>query len=136
MLMTEGKNRILIAEDDERTKHALGRALVMEFNAKICGASTRAEALRAIETSRGEICVIITDINMPSSEDGNAVVRRAIEENIPVIVTTAVPELVRREVRGNCLGILCKPIDLETLFKKIESVIPEPLQSSDRAPRT
>ena len=113
------RNEILIAEDDEKTRSRLTRYLIKEFKVSISTASNRTEALEAIEKSRDNLLLVITDMRMPDVDDGDIVASRAIEEGIPVIITTGTPEDVPREIKGKCLEVLSKPIALIGLTELI-----------------
>ena len=117
------KNEALIAEDHLPTLERLQKCLLKELDIQVSSASDRTEALRVIAEKRSELFLVITDIRMPSATDGNTIAQRAIEEGIPVIIITALPESIYEEVREKCVTVFKKPIDLMTLLDTVEPLI-------------
>jgi CheY-like chemotaxis protein len=82
---------------------------------------------------------IVLDFSMPRM-DGAEVLRRlkadARTRSIPVVMVTAVPELVDREARGACAAFLEKPCEPDRLMETLDELTPSesPLgRESDRS---
>jgi CheY-like chemotaxis protein len=69
---------------------------------------------------------IVLDFSMPRM-DGAEVLRRLKADDrtrtIPVVMVTAVPELVARDARGSCAAFLEKPCEPDHLMQTIEDVV-------------
>jgi CheY-like chemotaxis protein len=69
---------------------------------------------------------IVLDFSMPRM-DGAEVLRRLKADErtrrIPVVMVTAVPELVARDARGSCAAFLEKPCEPDRLMQTIEDLV-------------
>ena len=72
---------------------------------------------------------IVLDFSMPKM-DGAEVLRRLKADErtrgIPVVMVTAVPELVGRDARGFCAAFLEKPCEPDRLMQTIEDLVRGP----------
>jgi CheY-like chemotaxis protein len=69
---------------------------------------------------------IVLDFSMPKM-DGAEVLRRLKADertrDIPIVMVTAVPELVERDARGRCAAFLEKPCEPDRLMETIEDLV-------------
>jgi CheY-like chemotaxis protein len=69
---------------------------------------------------------IVLDFSMPRM-DGAEVLRRLKADErtrtIPVVMVTAVPELVARDARGSCAAFLEKPCEPDRLMQTIQGIV-------------
>ncbi|HET6337045.1 MAG TPA: chemotaxis protein CheB [Polyangiales bacterium] len=114
--------RILIVDDDRRTREAVHEVLVLT-GALIELATSAAEGMRAIDTFKPQ--VILCDIAMPV-EDGYSFIRklRAKEAKGPAIPALALTALAAQEDRRRALAAgfqlhLAKPIDIDRLREAV-----------------
>ena len=72
---------------------------------------------------------IVLDFSMPKM-DGAEVLRRLKADertrSIPVVMVTAVPELVGRDARSSCAAFLEKPCEPDKLMETIEDLVRGP----------
>ena len=114
---------LLLAEDDQSVREALGRALKFEgYDVRAVGDGAQAlEALTVIEPD-----VIVLDVMMPSV-DGLTACRRIREKGLrtPVLMLTARHDVADR-VAGLDAGAddyLVKPFDLEELLARLRALV-------------
>ncbi len=69
---------------------------------------------------------IVLDFSMPKM-DGAEVLRRLKADErtrpIPVVMVTAVPELVARDARASCAELIAKPCEPDLLVKTLEDLV-------------
>ncbi|MCI4664867.1 MAG: response regulator [Neomegalonema sp.] len=118
--------RILIAEDDPTNQKVFLGALEMS-GYEIDIANDGVEAIEALERKRFDL--VLMDINMPRMSGDEAIVQiRAADapfKSVPIIVVTA---LTSRDARRQYCEMgandyLAKPIDIEVLVKKVDSMV-------------
>ncbi len=118
-----GPSRVLIAEDDQRVRESLTRALLME-RYLVDTAANGAEALLTISSTHPD--VVVLDMMMPIL-DGLTACRRLREsgDRTPVLILTARHEISDR-VAGLDAGAddyLVKPFVLEELLARLRALL-------------
>ncbi len=114
---------VLIVDDEERLRKALGRSLCQE-NSQTLTAASGEEALDLLEKRR--IDLVITDLIMPGM-DGMALVR-SIKSRVPsmkIIILTAygTAESMREAEELGVAWHLAKPFDLAQLKAKVNELL-------------
>jgi DNA-binding NtrC family response regulator len=108
--------RVLIAEDNDSLREALGAALQAE-GLEVHLATTAEEAYRSAQA--GDFDVVLSDICMPDNFDGAALVRRlsGASPGIPIVLMTGFDQPGGREsaLAEGAVDYLLKPIRLERL---------------------
>lgn len=86
-----GKTKVLIVDDAERVRKAIGWILESDGEFEICGfAADGVECLKLMEILKPDL--ITLDINMPVMEGIEALKRiRQISKTIPVVIVSALP---------------------------------------------
>jgi two-component system response regulator MprA len=116
-------SRVLYADDDQRVRESVARALVFE-GYDVETAADGEQALAGIEAAKPD--VIILDVSMPNL-DGLTACRhlRQRGDRTPVLMLTA-----RHEVRDRVAGLdagaddyLVKPFDLEELLARLRALL-------------
>jgi EAL domain-containing protein (putative c-di-GMP-specific phosphodiesterase class I)/ActR/RegA family two-component response regulator len=117
------RGRVLLVEDQEPLRRAYGRLLEKAgFEAAL--ASSGEEALAAIV--RGDIEVIVSDINMPGM-DGIALLRAVREHDLdlPVILVTGYPSIdsAARAIEYGALKYLIKPVEQNAFVESVADAV-------------
>jgi two-component system response regulator MprA len=123
MAVTTDPTKLLLAEDDQSVREALGRALKFE-GYDVHAVADGAQALEALLSIDPE--VIVLDVMMPNV-DGLTACRRIREKGIrtPVLMLTARHDVADR-VAGLDAGAddyLVKPFDLEELLARLRALV-------------
>ena len=123
MAVTTDPTKLLLAEDDQSVREALGRALKFE-GYDVHAVADGAQALEALLSIEPE--VIVLDVMMPNV-DGLTACRRIREKGIrtPVLMLTARHDVADR-VAGLDAGAddyLVKPFDLEELLARLRALV-------------
>lgn len=115
--------RILLVEDDETLRDLISRNLRIRGHEVIEAASARA-ALAQLRTQ--QLDLVLLDINLPD-QTGWDILRAAVseqllpvvsqEENIPVVVLSAVRVTAARLAEFHPLAYLPKPFPMEALLR-------------------
>jgi CheY-like chemotaxis protein len=110
---------ILLVDDDPTMRFYLFRLLTTICalegkDVKINIAKNGEEAIQLIDTLRGELAFVLSDVSMPKV-DGNGVAKHAILNCIPIILATATPALVDSAVAQQCHTVIEKPFTLTEL---------------------
>lgn len=124
--MTDGKGRILVVEDDEKSARLMDELLSIHgYEPVIASSGSEAVALAGRLRPR----LILMDIQLPDS-DGSAVLR-TIRDNpdnhgVPIVAVTAFAMNGDRErlLADGFDGYLSKPIDVATMVDEIAALIP------------
>jgi len=121
--MTSAKGLVLLAEDDERERKALGRAL----RGAGYGVEEVADCTQAMAAlSRATFQVLLTDINMPglSGMDLLAHVREK-HADVAVVLMTGLPtvDTAVEALRDGAIDYITKPIQPESLFERLEAAL-------------
>ncbi len=100
--------RIMIVEDEFLIRLTLSEVLSDE-GYEVIEAESGDEAIRLLQG--GRIDVLLTDIQLPGSLDGRALVRqaRATRPDLPVIFMTGRPEAMGRDAAGALDAFISKP---------------------------
>lgn len=111
--------RIVIADDDTRTREYLWTSLVWLGHTVIAGARTGRELIEQCRELEPEL--VVTDIKMPDM-DGIAAAREVCQNKlIPVILITGYedPDYVERAAHELVLAYLVKPVRAQSLAPAI-----------------
>ena len=114
---------ILIAEDEEINYLYLETLLSEKY--KIVHAKNGLEAVEIIKNNL-KIDLVLMDLKMPLMNGYKATKElRKLNSNIPIIAQTAYSTKADKEkaISAGCNDFISKPIDIETLFKTIESYL-------------
>jgi PAS domain S-box-containing protein len=114
---------ILIVEDDPLSSKFL-EAILEDSGAQILLAKDGKEAID-IAKKHESLDMILMDIQLPGMNGNEATIEiRKIRENIPVIAQTAhaMPEDKKKSLEAGCDDYITKPINMDLLLDKIESV--------------
>jgi CheY-like chemotaxis protein len=125
--MSMENKHILVVEDDDDVRSLLERALLMG-GYRVTLASHGREALTILESLSEEAQPhgILLDLMMPVM-DGETFLAHWSEakhpgrQNQKVIVATARGNALPESVTAHCVDVLAKPMDLETLYRVIET---------------
>ena len=112
--------RLLIVDDDADVLSGLSAILADSYQVTV--ALDGEEGLRALET--GVFDAVLLDLMMPVM-DGATLLRemRARDIDVPVVMTSASPDLTRIASAAGATMWLAKPFDLRTLEAALRSVI-------------
>lgn len=121
---------VLVVEDEVKTRESLISVLNSRF-AKVIGAQNGDEGLKKFKKFKPDL--VITDIAMPIM-DGLDMAKeiKEISDDVPVVVLSAFSEKDRL-LRSIDIGIdkyLIKPIDVEELFKVLDELIGEKIDTN------
>lgn len=121
---------VLVVEDEIKTRESLISVLNSRF-AKVIGAQNGDEGLKKFKKFKPDL--VITDIAMPIM-DGLDMAKeiKEISDDVPVVVLSAFSEKDRL-LRSIDIGIdkyLIKPIDVEELFKVLDELIGEKIDTN------
>ena len=123
--MSDAKNTILIAEDDEINFFYMNALLTRETDSKIFHAKNGRDAIELFKTNN-DIKLILMDIKMPEI-DGLEATRqiKLINPDIPIIAITAYAMSgdEERVLAAGCDGYLSKPISKEKLLSKMAEFV-------------
>ncbi|MPV61554.1 DNA-binding response regulator [Campylobacter hepaticus] len=116
---------ILVVEDEAKARESLINILSNRFS-KVIGAQNGDEGFKKFKPD-----LVITDIAMPIM-DGLDMAReiKEISNDVPIVVLSAYSEK-ERLLRSIDIGIdkyLIKPIDIEELFKVLDSLVDEKIE--------
>lgn len=121
---------VLVVEDEIKTRESLISVLNSRF-AKVIGAQNGDEGLKKFKKFKPDL--VITDIAMPIM-DGLDMAKeiKEISDDVPVVALSAFSEKDRL-LRSIDIGIdkyLIKPIDVEELFKVLDELIGEKIDTN------
>ena len=126
-------DRVLLIDDDPWVRSVLDE-LLRDEGYRVVRAATGGEGLRLAEQTRP--AVILLDLHLPDTP-GVQMLRtlkdRAATREIPVLVVSAHPELLR-ECQDCAEGVHSKPFDLTALLDHVRRLLPG--ASATRSPRT
>ena len=132
-----GKQRILVADDEEGIRESLN--LILGDDYTLTFAMDGQDALRKLGDAVFDLALI--DIKMPKL-DGLEVMKRLKAEQIhvPIVVLTAYQsvELAREAVKLGALDYLPKPFERDRILQSIESALREAgkRRGESRQPKT
>lgn len=116
--MTDGDSiRIVLADDDQLLRYALGALLALDGAITIVGeAADGAEAVTAVQREHPDVLVI--DLEMPET-DGlhavDAILRDAPDQKILMLTRHARPGVLRRALKAGVRGFMSKSADPELI---------------------
>jgi DNA-binding response OmpR family regulator len=121
--MVEAHHRVLVVDDDVRSRDAVAQILGEEgYDAAV--ASDGEEACSLLASWRPEL--VVTDLNMPRL-DGRGLLQRVhtVLPGIPVIILSArgVAEAGRLTEGMGAAGFFAKPVRVEDLLARIRALI-------------
>ncbi|KAA6224597.1 MULTISPECIES: response regulator transcription factor [unclassified Campylobacter] len=122
---------IMVVEDEAKIREGLVSMLTLYFN-KVIGAQNGNEGLKKFKKFNPNL--VLTDIAMPIM-DGLDMARsiKEIAKDTPIIVLSAFSEK-ERLLKSIDIGIdkyLIKPVDIEELFRVLESVVSNKIHASN-----
>ncbi len=135
--LRRGAGRVLVVEDEEVLRRALGRVLA-QLGYEVVEAGDGAAGVEAFRAHRGQLAAVLLDHVMPVMSGRDAYrVMRALDPSVPVIVVSGrLDEPVEAELRE--LGIhavLGKPFEIEALSETLRAAVgPPPGATTDVAP--
>jgi CheY-like chemotaxis protein len=120
----EGKNKILLVEDDEDTRIALSMLFELEGFEVINAADGEEAYLRAV-TEHPDL--IVTDINMPRV-NGLDLIRLIREDgrigNVPIVAMSAVEkQQLNRAVELGAVATCQKPIEFDKFISLVAKIV-------------
>lgn len=116
---------ILHVEDEIVFRRRFRGVLEKEFaEIRMIGVGNGELAIRLIEEVHYALSLVITDIGLPG-QNGNQVARKAFEKDIPIIILCGSPMDIAEDVAGKCRGIFNKPVSLDRIISRINSIITE-----------
>jgi PAS domain S-box-containing protein len=124
-LTTEGKEHILLVDDEESIVYA-GKIVLERLGYKVTALKSSSEALEIFNKNPDEFDLVITDQTMPAMTGAELASKMMlIRPAIPVILTTGYSELITRE-KAKKLGIrdyIMKPFLARDLAKSIRRIM-------------
>ena len=127
--MPDGKERILVVEDEELLSVLIDTVLT-DQGYTVLKAKDGAEAVDLYRTYDGDIDLVLTDLSLPEI-DGWQVCRqiRSLNPRVKLMVTTgAMDTRIEKELRKQGIhGFIQKPCSAEDMVDKIRSVLVRPL---------
>jgi CheY-like chemotaxis protein len=123
MTGTARKMRVLVADDDSAIRALVCRVLERR-GYDVETASDGAEAIELLD--RAEFDLLVLDLMMPRV-DGIGVINDLTTRPAPrppvLVMTAAVPDILRRVPEGSVAGVIMKPFDLELLLQAVDAAI-------------
>lgn len=114
------KKSVLIVDDEPRISKVFGIKLKLCGYNVICAASGE-EAIDLTRTQRPNIMLL--DMVMPGMTGLDVLEKIRAFSNMPVLVFTARPEMVRPALERGANDYIIKPLDPDMLVDKIKSII-------------
>ena len=125
-------HRILLADDNEQLRRGLA-TILEEEGYSVVEASNGNEALRDIDSSSTEFCLLITDLAMPDMEGLELItLLRKSHPKLPIVAISGTFEgrfLHAAKILG-AKEILQKPFRRSAFLEAVESALPEKLMSA------
>ena len=126
----EGKNKILLVDDDPKNIFALKLTLIARGFACVCAQDAR-EAIATLHNDKGEIGLVLMDMMMPGIDGYEAMNLIKDDEHINDIPIVAVTAQAMNGDREKCLeagaaAYLSKPIDVDQLLVVINEHLNAP----------
>jgi DNA-binding NarL/FixJ family response regulator len=113
--------RVLLVEPDRRVRQALHSLLSAEPDMQICAAAgTAAAALALARTERPDVA--LTEMLLPSPEDGIGLVEELSRQGLPVLVLTAAARMREQARRCGAVAFLEKDGQVEEIMSALRSV--------------
>ncbi len=127
--------RILVVEDDEAARNAVGRVL-RKLGYRVLTAPGPTRALQAFQEAGGAVDLVVTDVMMPGMS-GVTMVGRMVESR-PRIRALYISGYVQGEVEwkgapGAVTAFLSKPMSVEDLAEKVREVLESEVESDVEA---
>ena len=129
---------MLVVDDDAEVRDLYGALLLFYGFCVEAAADGRTGLALAAEHLPD---AVVLDFSMPEMDGGEVLGRLKADARtrlIPVVMLTAVPELVGPNARGACAAFLAKPCEPEVLVRTLTSVmapIATPIAPSEEPPR-
>ena len=126
--MTEGKGRVLIAEDNEDIRDIV-EAIFMARGDHVTLARDGEEAWKLYQEQKGELSVLLTDFGMPKMT-GDELIRRVKQDNpnFPIVLYTAGEENIKRAKEAGADYVLEKPFENKVLAETVRKAIDDKKQ--------
>jgi PAS domain S-box-containing protein len=123
-----GSETLLLVEDDEMVRHLVSRMLKSR-GYTVLAASDGTDALRQVESHRGPIDMLITDVVMPGMS-GREVAQRVttLRPQVTVLYLSGYTDdaIVRHGMLEPGIAFLQKPFSADVLARKIREVLDAP----------
>jgi len=123
-----GSETLLLVEDDEMVRHLVSRMLKSR-GYTVLAASDGTDALRQVESHRGPIDMLITDVVMPGMS-GREVTQRVttLRPQVTVLYLSGYTDdaIVRHGMLEPGIAFLQKPFSADVLARKIREVLDAP----------
>jgi signal transduction histidine kinase len=116
-------SHVLLVEDDDEVA-ALVTEMLMQLSMVSTRASSAAAALGALANDR-EVDLVFSDVMMPGGMNGVELAReiKRRRPGLPIILTTAYAEAVRRDAEAEGVALLPKPYRLDDLDTAIRTAL-------------
>ncbi|MEJ2182310.1 MAG: PAS domain S-box protein [Nitrospirota bacterium] len=124
-LPAEGKETVLVAEDDRSVRHLISQVLE-RYGYRPLTAADGQEALRTFKEHERDVDLLILDIAMPKKRGDQAFEEiRRMRPDIKVIFITgyAAPDVHAEEILDNGYPVLQKPISPKDLLATVSGVL-------------
>jgi PAS domain S-box-containing protein len=123
--VSTGRGRVLVVDDDDDIRAVLGRALTFA-GYEIVAAGNGVEALQMLETDRGPVDLLLTDVVMPAM--GGRELAEHVRERFPatrILFTSGYAEnaIVHQGVLAEGVDFIAKPYSLQALTEKVRDVL-------------
>ncbi|MDH5382765.1 MAG: response regulator [Cyclobacteriaceae bacterium] len=117
---------VVLVVDDSRTNILALSAVLRTKDIQVVNANNGQDGIAKIK-EHPEIDVVLMDIMMPVMDGYEAmrIIRRDLNSKVPVIALTASnsPDDERKCLEAGATDFCSKPVDLETLYKKITNCL-------------
>ena len=123
MTITERRLRVLVADDDPAIRALVSRVFVRR-GYDVSGATDGADAIQKLDQDAFDLLVL--DLMMPRV-DGVGVINHLAARDAPrpaiLVMTAAVPDILRRLPRDHVAKVISKPFDLDQLTQYADEAI-------------
>ena len=125
MTLVNRRLRVLVADDDPAIRALVSRVFVRR-GYEVSSAFDGADAIERLD--EGSFDLLVLDLMMPRV-DGVGVINHLATRDAPkpaiVVMTAAVPDILRRLPRDQVVRVISKPFDLDQLTRYADEAIQE-----------
>ena len=120
LTVVDTKKRVLVVDDEPKIGNVL-RIKLRLHGYEVITTTSGAEAIEIIRTQKPDI--VLLDILMPDVTGMDVLEKVRNFSQVPVIVFTAMPDIVRFAMNLGANDAIAKPFDPDQVVNKIETVL-------------